>query len=47
MEQGGPTEGDHVIGDMARRGEARGVATPLLRLALCNLQVQDARRLKK
>ena len=47
MEQGGPTEGDHVIGDMARRGEARGVATPLLRLALCNLQVQEARRVKK
>jgi len=47
MEQGGPTEGDHVIGDMVRRGAARGIATPLLRLALCNLQVYDAKRLKK
>ena len=47
MEQGGPTEGDHVIGDMVRRGVARGVATPLLRFALCNLQIYDAKRLKK
>jgi len=47
MEQGGPTEGDHVIGDMVRRADAKGVATPLLRLALCNLQVHEAKRLRK
>lgn len=47
MEQGGPTEGDHIIGDMIRRAEAKGMATPLLRLALCNLQVYDAKRLRK
>jgi 2-dehydropantoate 2-reductase len=47
MEQGGPTEGDHIIGDMIRRAEAKGVATPLLRLALCNLQVYEAKRLRK
>ena len=47
MEQGGPTEGDHIIGDMIRRAGAKGVATPLLRLALCNLQVYDAKRLRK
>ncbi len=44
MEQGGPTEGDHILGDMIRRGAAQDIATPLLRLALCNLQVYEARR---
>ena len=47
MEQGGPTESDHILGDLVRRGEAKGVATPLLRLALCNLQVHEARRKKE
>jgi len=47
MEQGGRTEGDHVIGDMVRRAERKGVQTPLLRLALCNLQVHESKRLGK
>lgn len=41
---GGPTEGDHIIGDLVRRAERRGVAVSLLRVALCNLQVHEARR---
>ena len=47
MEGGRPTESDHIIGDMIRRGAATGVATPLLRMALCNLQVYEAKRAKK
>jgi 2-dehydropantoate 2-reductase len=41
---GGATEGDHIIGDLVRRAEKRNLAAPLLRLALCNLQVHEARR---
>jgi 2-dehydropantoate 2-reductase len=47
MDAGGATEGDHILGDMVRRGEAKGVATPLLRVALCNLQVYEAKRTKR
>jgi 2-dehydropantoate 2-reductase len=38
------TEADHIIGDLVRRGERRSVAVPLLRIALANLQVHEARR---
>jgi 2-dehydropantoate 2-reductase len=41
---GRATEGDHIIGDLLRRAERRGLATPLLRIALANLQVHEARR---
>lgn len=47
MDAGGATEGDHIVGDMVRRGEAKGVATPLLRVALCNLQVYEGKRAKR
>jgi 2-dehydropantoate 2-reductase len=43
---GGATEGDHIIGDLVRRAEKRGIDVPLLRVALANLQVQEARRRK-
>ena len=44
---GGATEGDHIIGDLVRRAERRGVEdVPLLRIALANLQVHEARRRK-
>jgi 2-dehydropantoate 2-reductase len=43
---GGPTEGDHIIGDLVRRAKARGIAVPLLAIALTNLQVHEARRAK-
>ncbi|HYM04301.1 MAG TPA: 2-dehydropantoate 2-reductase [Stellaceae bacterium] len=44
---GGPTEGDHIIGDLVRRADRRGIAVYLLRVALCNLQVHEARRKKE
>ncbi len=44
---GGATEGDHIIGDLLRRAERRGVDdVPLLRIALANLQIHEARRRK-
>jgi 2-dehydropantoate 2-reductase len=43
---GGATEGDHIIGDLVRRGEKRGLDVRLLRTALANLQVHEARRKK-
>ena len=43
---GGATEGDHIIGDLVRRAERRGLDVPLLRIALANLQVHEARRKK-
>jgi len=44
MERGGPTEADHIVGDMLRRSRAAGVATPLLRTAWCHLQAYEGRR---
>ncbi|HEX7969518.1 MAG TPA: 2-dehydropantoate 2-reductase [Stellaceae bacterium] len=44
---GGATEGDHIIGDLMRRAEKRGIDVPLLRIALANLQVHEARRKKE
>ena len=44
VERGGPVEAEHIIGDMIRRGRAKGVATPLLRLVLAHLQAYEARR---
>jgi 2-dehydropantoate 2-reductase len=44
IERGGAIEGEHVIGDLIRRGQAKGVATPLLRIVLCHLQAYEARR---
>jgi len=39
-----PTEAEHTIGDLVRRADRRGVEVPILRAALCNLQIYDARR---
>jgi len=47
MDAGGATEGDHIVGDMVRRGAAKGVPTRLLRVALCNLQVYEIKRGKR
>ena len=44
VEQGGPTEGDDTIGELVRRADRRAIEAPLLRAALCNLQVHEARR---
>jgi len=46
IERGGPTEGEHIVGDMLRRAGQYGIATPLLRVALCHLQTYEAGRKK-
>ncbi|CUW39762.1 putative 2-dehydropantoate 2-reductase [Magnetospirillum sp. XM-1] len=44
LEAGGPTEGEHIVGDMLRRARAAGLAAPLLRTALTHLQAYEIRR---
>lgn len=44
IEGGSRIEADHVIGDLLARARARGVETPLLRVALCHLQTYEAGR---
>lgn len=44
IERGGPTEGEHVLGDIVQRAEQMGVATPLLRLARCHVAAYENRR---
>jgi 2-dehydropantoate 2-reductase len=44
IENGRPTEGDHVVGDLVRRADRLGVEAPILRAALCNLQIYEAGR---
>jgi 2-dehydropantoate 2-reductase len=43
LEAGLRTEGDQVLGDMLRRARTNGIVTPLLRTAVCNLQVHERR----
>lgn len=44
LEAGGPTEGEHIVGDMARRARAFGVPAPMLRVAQAHLQAYEIRR---
>jgi 2-dehydropantoate 2-reductase len=44
IERGGPTEGDHVLGDLIARARGYGLATPLLEIARCHVQVYERRR---
>jgi 2-dehydropantoate 2-reductase len=44
IERGGPTEGDHILGDLIARAARLGVATPLLTVARCHVQVYERRR---
>jgi 2-dehydropantoate 2-reductase len=44
MTQNAPTEADHVIGDLIRRGAAHALETPMLGVAWTNLQVYEAGR---
>jgi 2-dehydropantoate 2-reductase len=44
LEEGRPTEADDTIGELVRRADRHGIDVPLLRAALCNLQVHDIRR---
>ena len=43
LEAGLRTEGDQVLGDMLRRARATGTETPLLRTAVCHVQVHERR----
>ncbi len=38
MEAGGPTEAEHIIGDMYHRARDMGLDARLLRVAYCHLQ---------
>jgi 2-dehydropantoate 2-reductase len=44
IENARPTEGEHVVGDLVRRADRLGVDAPILRAALCTLQIYEARR---
>jgi 2-dehydropantoate 2-reductase len=43
IERGGPTEGEHVLGDMVERAERLEVPTPVLRLARCHVAAYEVR----
>jgi len=44
IERSGPTEADHIVGDMLRRARAAGLEARLLAAAYCHLQVYEGRR---
>ena len=44
MEDGRPTEGEHIIGDMVERAARVNVSVPILSAARCNLQVYEINR---
>lgn len=44
MEAGGPTEAEHIIGDMIRRAARHGIETPYLNTSYSRLQLYEAAR---
>ena len=44
VEKGGPTEADHILGDMVARADALKVEAPMLKIAYSHLQAYDLRR---
>ena len=44
IERGGPTEGEHIVGHMARLAARHGIPCPPLRLAHAHLQAYEAQR---
>ncbi len=44
IERGARTEGDHMLGDMLKRAQALGVATPILELARTHVSAYEAGR---
>jgi 2-dehydropantoate 2-reductase len=44
MESGSRIEGDQIVGDLLRRGQRAGVASPLLRVAYAHLRAYEVRR---
>lgn len=48
VERHAPTEHDHIVGDLIRRGERHGAPpTPLLRLVSAHLRTYEARRMRE
>lgn len=47
IEHGAPTEADHIIGDLIRRGEPQSGDHPLLRVAYAHLKAYEARRTRE
>ena len=43
VENGRRTEGEQTVGDMVRRADRHGLEVPILRAALCNLQIHETR----
>ena len=43
LRKGAPVEADHILGDLIARGDAHGVAAPLLKAAFVNLRVYQER----
>jgi 2-dehydropantoate 2-reductase len=41
LEAGGPTEADHIVGDMLKRAKQAGIESLLLQAAYCHLQAQQ------
>jgi 2-dehydropantoate 2-reductase len=39
-----PIEADHILGDMLRRAQERGIAAPVLRMAYTNTQAYEEQR---
>ena len=46
IQKGGAIEGEHIVGDLLRRAQGFGLATPLLRVANAHLQAYEAERAK-
>ena len=47
IERRGPTEGEHILGDMVIRAQAQHVDAPLLQLAYSHLQAYEIRRARE
>jgi 2-dehydropantoate 2-reductase len=47
IEANKPTEGDHILGDLLRRGEATGVEPALLRIAYAHTRAYEAQRARE
>jgi len=45
VERSGPTEADHILGDMVGRAQAKGIDAPLLRITYSHLQAYALRRM--
>ena len=46
IERGGPTEAEHILGDMTMRAKRHGVSAPLLAIALTHLRAHETLRAK-